>query len=239
LKKYKDYRELEDKFVAFPKDFKEPIFHYLNTAIPIEFRNTKFDMFDDALKPVLQRVVLNLLNNEPVGLLLMGDIGVGKTAALWWLSNIYLTKLYIDQLGILSENLDFDYLRTRLSAIEFLKTPFYLSRGCEVKTAFQHTTNMRFNFQNNSEYKEMGEFYKYTNMFIDDFGVELDDAKGWNRSLWDEFIDYRWRWSKPLFITTNFMLDDLLAWKSWARVVDRLVTKKKMIRIQVKGRSKR
>lgn len=239
LKKFKDYHEIEKYYNSFPSDFRKPIDFFIEKAIPPEFRHIKFDMFDESLKSTLEKVSINLLNDNPVGLLLMGNIGTGKTSALWWLSKIYAVRTYIEYLYRFDKNLNFDNLREPLLYPEIINCYSYLEITCGVRTAFQHTTNMRFNFQNNTEYKEMGRLYNLPNMFIDDFGVELDDAGGWNKTLWDEFIDYRWRWSKPLFITTNFMLDEMKAWNPWARVVDRLTTKKKMIRIQIKGGSKR
>lgn len=211
----------------------------------------KFKVFDvNLIQKELKIWILSLYEridsikpNETNSLFLIGDVGVGKTAILYFLQSIIpllRIKTIIDS----------------MFAKEFSKDQAYaLAANCESQFKYYNKSIKLLTFselikdlRNIVTGAYIGDVHGYTRVeegkplpihLIDDFGRGYEDKAGWNLSLLEEYFDLRWRYNLPTIITTNLtpeMLNDL---EGWDRIVDRLADKTWMKHWVIPGKSKR
>jgi len=184
-------------------------------TIPPRFRRLDTGRIHQGFRPVYNRVVESFKTEEPIGALLCGDVGKGKTSVLWMLAYELMlvhARSGLSPLGEWESNCRFvDYFQLQIILREFYER----GRG-ESSRAIAGSASV----------PEVG-WRRY--LFIDDLGAGFEDKAGWNLSLLQQLINYRYEHCLPTYITTNKTLEELDAMAGWSRIVDRLRDKNWMI----------
>ena len=244
--KWNDVKSLQAAFVGLSPKFQRPVTDYIQTFIPKRFRGVRFELFDDGLKPLVRDIANNLITGHEVGLLFAGDVGVGKTAALWWLARVYATHLYLTGLQRYSDDLDLEQLEEAISfhGLSLDKQHESLNNQVVSVTSFELVRRLR-TYYGSTKPVTIGEHGAPTVLtapfvFIDDIGRDSEDRLGWNKSVQEEYYDERWKWGRPVIATSNFTVDVMRKeWPGWERMVDRLLDPIWMRKVQIEGGTKR
>lgn len=199
-------------------------------------------MHDD-IKAELFQSIDCLRSDKPTGLLLMGEVGCGKTSILniifeshlQTVKSEILNKYSKSALQILPDNniyiKESDRMRV-LNPVTWASIGYYthwqLLRILRECYDSEDTLDWR-------RWRQGGDFI----LLIDDFGAAYEDRSGWNLSLQDEFFDNRWKRKLPTFITTNFDGPRLRSMEGWERIVDRIADPSWITAVNVPGGSRR
>jgi len=178
-------------------------------------------LIDPGIRPLIKESVESLYTKKPKGLLLMGQVGCGKTSILWV---VYKYCFYHRMNGInVPKNHPID---------SYLNLTF---------VTHAELINILRNSSGIGESENIGIPKKLQRriLLIDDFGCGYDDKAGWNLSLQDELFDYRWKRCLSTFISTNLTPSKLRKWPGWERIVDRIADPNWMTHIVVPGGSRR
>jgi DNA replication protein DnaC len=237
---------LQAAFQDLPPKFRQPVTDYVQTFVPERFRQIKFDLFDKGLKPFVRTTANNLIRGKKEGLLFTGEVGVGKTAAMWWLARVYATHLYLTGLQRSSVNLDPEELGEALQfhGLNLDGQDKSLNRQVVFVTSFELVRRLRA-YYGNTKPATIGEHGPPTVLtapfvFIDDIGRDEEDRNGWNKSVQEEYYDERWSWGRPVIATCNFTVKVMREdWEGWERMVDRLLDPVWMVKCEITGASKR
>ena len=202
--------------------------------VPVRHRNlSETEVVEGVWDQVVQSVE-SLLTPRPIGMLLLGPVGTGKTSLLWLIWRKYaqlVAQKYAQDEEIQEEAEHEDVLyrwyRDRVNCV-LLYTHSELVQGLRQSV------------------DESGELSHYNTLFrdgsillLDDFGRGYNDKAGWNLSLQDEFFDWRWKNNLITFVTTNLTSQQLRSLPGWERVVDRLGDPAWMKAHTIGGKSKR
>jgi len=189
--------------------------------LPHRHVNANLELVSEEIRHHVQESIESLLSDSPKGLLLIGDVGCGKTSILAIVFKEYIRRL--DR-----------HIQNRFQAnIGSKDLPKLVTHGQMI--------NCLRKLQEEDEFTRptIPKGLNATVLLIDDFGRGYDDKSKWNLSLQEEFIDYRWKGSRPTFITTNLSPAELRSWRGWERIVDRIADPDWMTALTVPGSSRR
>jgi DNA replication protein DnaC len=204
---------------------------------PKAFEDVNWDYFPKDIRAASIESLDSLHGDNPRGMLIMGPVGTGKTSLLWLIAKERINKWCV-RVSLYLEKLRDEYGEEWLEHLH--STPFQLI------TIIKHSDVVR----ELREHRTAG--YEYSATFpetlkrrvicIDDLGVGYDDQSGWNRSLQEEWFDWRWENRMPLIITTNKGRGGehgLRNWPGWTRIVDRIADPQFTITVALPGESQR
>lgn len=216
------------------------------------FQGISWDFVDSVLRRDVEACLESLFTKRPIGLVMTGVYGTGKTALLYliwadfirrgirWLPGPddlkpeFKERHWIDDTGEGIEN----FLKYAHGAFKEAFCLQFLSHWdlvAELRTnddgVMLSKTSPLFRVETNWGFKPV--------LMIDDLGRGFDDKSGWNLSLADEFFNWRWEHNLPVIVTTNKTAQELRSWPGWERIVDRLADPNYTIATNVGGKSKR
>lgn len=221
------------RFAALPEVAQTPLLTCLQGRIPLAYFGAKLELVDQAYKEVITQTIDQILAGNTVGLCLAGNIGVGKSSAMYLIMKYVLTAQYVTFLeGMEGEIEHRNYWDGERAVIA-------TKGNLIILTHFELTRALRQAYDGNERFPERPYFLDASYLFVDDFGRGYDDRSGWNVALLEEYIDDRWRNKRPMFITTNKRPEELRAWDGYARIIDRLLDPAWMRKVWIGGKSKR
>lgn len=157
-----------------------------------------------------------LLSENPHGLVIIGDVGVGKTSMMSVLLRLIAENIFRDKLERFGINRVLcDRAKHICDDIQY---------GCVLVTHYDLVKSLRDDPDSLAGGGFPYDLSAYL-LMIDDLGRAYDDKAGWNVRLQDEFFDTRWNLGLPTIITTNKSSLDLNEWPEWRRIVDRITDK--------------
>jgi len=179
------------------------------------------DQIDDQIKPIVKKSIDSLFTNHPLGLILIGAVGCGKTSVLSVIIKEYI-KRHFSNKKIPDGH------------------PPNIYANIKMVTHAELISKLRSeNSENVGVPPIAGQDWKKSIILIDDLGRGYDDKSGWNQTLLDEFFDYRWKNKLPTFISTNYTKEELRSWLGWERTVDRIADPDWLTAVVVPGESRR
>jgi len=181
--------------------------------MPWRFRNVTLDRIHDDLRSSVEAAINEFAH--PIqgrkGLLLSGDVGVGKTAALWVLVKYYYAyRFLVDKTEQDPNGSEGPEQWNEDPASMIYLTHFKLSG--ELRDYHRHT----------DVGANQPESYWRPLVAIDDLGTRFEDKAGWNIAIEYDFFNRRWERGLPLYCTTNKSIAELRETEGWARIADRL-----------------
>ncbi len=167
----------------------------------------------------IKRVINALFSKDPKMLLLTGDVGVGKSAALWTIWKFVVTGAvcyeYLRILGVTSRD-----EHERQHQLSQFRVDEFLASQVEFVTHKRFISKLRRYGGDEALHDHLP--FQQPFLFIDKLGFGYEDEKGWNLFLQEEFFDDRWLKMWPMFIATNKSVAELREWPGWSPIVDRL-----------------
>ena len=193
---------------APPFDEVEDITAWRRRYVPRRFVGVTAERAPKAFADVIDQVIgLAKQHQQPLGVLFSADVGRGKTSALW----------------LMAEEIMFRAQDTGTSARKvWLET-------CLFTNHFRLQRELREWDARRDEGKVMPRAFWVQHLFLDELSTDMDDKSGWNLTLLQELINYRWEHCLPTYVATNLTLDELEKTPGWGRIVDRLRDKSWMI----------
>ena len=194
--------------VAGPFDEAEDITAWRRRYVPRRFFGVTSERAPKAFTDVIEQVIsLIKRSRRSPGLLFSADVGRGKTSALWLMAE---EIMFLDQ-GI------------GISALVAWPEMCLFTNHFRLQRALREWDARR------DEDKSMPRPFWVRHLFLDELSTDMDDKSGWNLTLLQEFINYRWEHCLPTYVATNLTLDELEKTPGWGRIVDRLRDKSWMI----------
>jgi len=182
---------------------------------------TNLDQIDDQIKPIVKKSIDSLFTNHPRGLILIGDVGCGKTSVLSVIIKEYIKRHFANK-KIPDGH------------------PPNIYANIKMVTHAELISKLRSENSENERVPPIaGQDWKKSIILIDDLGRGYDDKLGWNQTLQDEFFDFRWKNILPTFISTNYNKEELRSWPGWERIVDRIADPNWLTAVVVPGESRR
>lgn len=224
---------LREQFDKHSAKVRTPLLQFLHAHIPVRHRDARLDLIDDEYRHIVIEVVDSLLTNEPKGIFLAGDIGVGKTSALHVILKSVLMAQYLINLQLMDEDVEL------LTNYEIERTAGELRHLFVSVSHFELVRQLRDFYGSVNRSEREPTVVSRPLVFIDDLGRGYDDQSGWNLALLDEYFDRRWQYYRPVLVTTNKKPEELRNWPGWGRIVDRLCDPLWMRKVWISGKSKR
>jgi len=178
----------------------------------------------DELRGAITDSVASVISGKPRGLLLMGDVGVGKTSLLFiiWRRLMKLGAMKLVMWHKLHGGLKVhkNGSTTPSHWLILQKQTHSLLRtfGCTKQTHSELVEGLR------DGTNQIGSTLNNARpLLIDDFGRSYADSRGWNVSLQDSLFDLRWRCGHPTYVTTNLTPEGMRSMgREWDAIVDRI-----------------
>lgn len=216
--------------------------------VPKRFEGMSWDQVHSSVAEKARSVVQSTLTDEPKTALLHGAVGVGKTALLYlmreMLVNLFLNR-HMQGVILGSDQNDYgeiSYGRDRRGRRDEIIAHYSHSVcgwfrsdvGARVLTELDLVGTLRTHVDADDKWPNG---LRDTLIILDDWGRGYNHD--WNRTLLDEWIDWRWSNKLSLWISTNYSLDEMRAQTENARMIDRLLDKSWCMDISLGNKSRR
>lgn len=186
-------------------------------------RSAEIDYYKSpTIRKELGATIKGISSPQPRGVILCGPVGSGKTSALSILFSAVLDHSADAVYQIFSnkkegaEDPDFDWEYARARVRPELAYPYSYSNHAELIKRLRESSGKK------------EDWWDQQFIFIDDYGTGYSDNKGWNLYLEQLFFDYRWSHGLPVYVSTNYGVEELRALRrgekgvELQRIIDRM-----------------
>jgi DNA replication protein DnaC len=201
-------------------------------------RSGSWQWYENNSRKIMMQRAENLRTDDPLGLLLLGPIGSGKTSALALVVQHHVQKRLSQATQITKHwaerTDDKDWARAAAR---------YHNFGLTVFTHGEFVTALRAHKETHKHATSYPIELRAPIVIIDDLGRGFEDQGDWNMYLQDEWFDWRWRAGLPLLITSNKTDEPgprcIRSWLGWERIVDRICDPAFMTTVVINNESRR
>lgn len=228
-------RRLSDR--DFAGDVSLAGFHNaIDDMLPLKFKNVSIDGVHERIRGKIEIAIDRILAGDSTGLILLGDVGNGKTAILriLWsaaLAGVIGAYLQTHEFELATESSMYGAVKSfAVHSVKYMKMADLIKR---IRTDFLKSGRAK------TDERSSDDPFMVRYLFIDDLGRGYEDKEGLNLSQLEELFDHRWENGLPTYISTNKTADELRELAGWGRIVDRIADKRWIVPVNVPSGSLR